>query len=63
MGGAFLLYDLVARKGPDHAPVFTIGVTIEGFDPETAQGRSRQDAEKAAASAMLANPEPQENSA
>ncbi len=46
-------YDLVARKGPDHAPVFTIGVTVEGFDPETAQGRSRQDAEKAAARTML----------
>jgi ribonuclease-3 len=46
-------YEMVGRDGPDHAPVFTISVTVDGFPPEQAQGRSRQDAEKAAAQAML----------
>jgi ribonuclease III len=42
-------YDLVGRKGPDHAPVFTIELSVKGFDPARAEGRSRQEAEKAAA--------------
>ena len=46
-------YDVVGRDGPDHAPCFTVQVAIEGFAPERAQGRSRQDAEKAAAQNML----------
>ena len=46
-------YELVARDGPDHAPSFTIAVAVEGFAPEQGQGRSRQDAEKAAAREML----------
>jgi ribonuclease-3 len=46
-------YDLVGREGPDHAPCFTVAVALEGFAPETGQGRSRQDAEKAAAQQML----------
>jgi ribonuclease-3 len=59
-------YAMVGRDGPDHAPVFTISVTIDGFPPEQAQGRSRQDAEKAAAQAMLLKregPEPEEKTA
>jgi ribonuclease-3 len=47
-------YQVVARKGPDHAPRFTVAVTVEGFAAEEAQGGSRQEAEKAAASALLA---------
>jgi len=47
------VYELVARDGPDHAPCFTIAVIVGGFGPETGQGRSRQDAEKAAARMML----------
>jgi ribonuclease-3 len=47
------LYEVVSRKGPDHAPVFTVAVSVQGFEPETARGRSRQDAEKAAAQIML----------
>ena len=43
----------VAREGPDHAPSFTVEVTVQGFPPEAGQGRSRQDAEKAAAQVML----------
>jgi len=46
-------YRMVGRSGPDHAPSFTVEVAIEGFDPERAEGRSKQEAEKAAAAAML----------
>jgi ribonuclease-3 len=46
-------YAVVGRTGPAHEPMFTVSVTIEGFPPETAKGRSRQDAEKAAAQIML----------
>jgi ribonuclease-3 len=46
-------YALVGRQGPDHAPIFTIAVSVEGFGSERGEGRSRQDAEKAAAQLML----------
>jgi len=46
-------YRIAERTGSDHAPTFTIEVTVEGFEPLSALGRSRQDAEKAAATAML----------
>jgi ribonuclease-3 len=46
-------YEVVRREGPDHAPAFTVQVAVEGFPPEQAVGRSRQDAEKAAAQLML----------
>ncbi|MDP3173654.1 MAG: ribonuclease III [Phenylobacterium sp.] len=46
-------YDLVGRSGPDHAPQFVVQVTIEGFEAEQAEGRSKQEAEKAAAMTML----------
>jgi ribonuclease-3 len=46
-------YEVVGREGPDHAPCFTVQVRVDGFDAEQGQGRSRQDAEKAAAQQML----------
>jgi ribonuclease-3 len=46
-------YEVVSRSGPDHAPVFTVKVSVEGYPDETGAGRSRQDAEKAAALCML----------
>ncbi|MDP3659911.1 ribonuclease III [Phenylobacterium sp.] len=46
-------YGLVGRSGPDHAPQFVVQVTIEGFEAEQAEGRSKQEAEKAAAMTML----------
>jgi ribonuclease-3 len=46
-------YEVVGREGPDHAPTFTVEVKVEGVKPERAAGRSRQEAEKAAATAML----------
>ena len=46
-------YAVVERTGSDHAPTFTVQVKVEGVEPLTAQGRSRQEAEKAAAVALL----------
>ena len=46
-------YEIVEREGPAHAPIFTVRVTLQGYDPEEARGRSRQEAEKAAAQVML----------
>jgi ribonuclease-3 len=47
------VYDIVSREGPDHAPQFVVEVKVEGTEPVRAAGRSRQEAEKAAAAAML----------
>jgi ribonuclease-3 len=47
-------YSVTDRSGPDHAPTFTVSVEVAGLAPVAAQGRSRQDAEKAAAAALLA---------
>lgn len=46
-------YAIVGREGPDHEPVFTVSVSVQGFDPSLATGRSRQTAEEAAATAFL----------
>lgn len=46
-------YDVTARSGPDHAPVFTISVHVEGYAAVTADGPSRRVAEKAAATLLL----------
>ena len=46
-------YRIVARAGSDHAPTFTVEASVEGYAPLTAPGRSRQDAEKAAAVGLL----------
>ena len=46
-------YEMIGRSGPDHAPVFTIAVTVEGFDPISGEGSSRRAAEKAAAILLL----------
>lgn len=52
-GLALPLYKVVGREGPDHAPSFTVSVTVGDYEPELAEGRSRQEAEKAAATVML----------
>jgi ribonuclease-3 len=46
-------YEVLAREGPDHAPMFTVQAVVEGHEPSRATGRSRQEAEKAAAQALL----------
>jgi ribonuclease-3 len=47
-------YTLVSRDGPDHAPHFVVEVTVEGQEPARGEGRSKREAEQAAAAALLA---------
>lgn len=47
------VYEVTGREGPDHAPVFTMSVTVKGYEPATADGPSRRVAEKAAATKLL----------
>jgi ribonuclease-3 len=47
------IYRVVDRSGPDHAPAFLVEVRVDHLPPATAEGKSRQEAEKAAALAML----------
>ena len=42
-------YKISGQSGPDHAPVFAITLSVTGYDDVTAEGRSRQAAEKEAA--------------
>jgi ribonuclease-3 len=53
LGKALPHYRLAARQGPDHAPTFSVVVEVEGLAPATAEGRSRREAEKAAAAELL----------
>ncbi len=46
-------YVIEARDGPDHLPVFTVSVRVDGFEPARGSGSSRRAAEEAAASAFL----------
>ncbi|NRA30865.1 MAG: ribonuclease III [Parvularculaceae bacterium] len=46
-------YRDVDRSGPDHAPEFTIEVRAGGLDPASAKGKSKRDAQGAAAREIL----------
>jgi len=46
-------YAIAGRTGPDHEPVFTVLLTVQGFEAVKADGRSRRGAEEAAAIAFL----------
>lgn len=46
-------YIEVSREGPDHAPLFTAEVHVEGVAPERGEGSNKRAAEQAAALAML----------
>jgi ribonuclease-3 len=46
-------YALVDRRGPDHASTFAVSVTVAKVEPAVGEGRSRRDAEQAAATAVL----------
>jgi ribonuclease III len=47
-------YEVTDRSGPNHAPRFTVKVSIGSFAEAEALGTSKQDAETAAAAALLA---------
>ena len=47
-------YDLISSEGPDHGPVFTIDVIVNGQVVGTASGGKKSEAERAAARAALA---------
>lgn len=47
-------YQELAREGPDHAPVFTVGVRLEDGRTAQAQANSKRQAEQAAAAALMA---------
>ena len=46
-------YEIVERSGPDHEPVFTVRARVEGRGEAVEKGRSRQEAEMAAADRLL----------
>jgi len=46
-------YREVGRSGPDHAPVFTIEVTVGDYPPERAVGQTKRAAEQIAAEQLL----------
>ena len=47
-------YKQIERIGPDHAPHFTIEVTVEGCEPATGAGPTKRAAEQHAAESVLA---------
>jgi ribonuclease III len=46
-------YREVARSGADHAPSFTVEVTVKGLEPALGEGTSLKRAQQAAAEALL----------
>lgn len=53
-GQGLPVYAIVDRSGPDHAPMFRVAVTIDGDAAGEGQGKSKRDAEQAAAAEALA---------
>jgi ribonuclease III len=47
------VYEVVGRTGAHHAPKFTIRVSVPGLGEASAEGASKQEAETAAAEALL----------
>lgn len=52
-GLALPVYTILKRSGPSHAPLFEIDVKVGMHPPARATGPSKQEAEKAAAAALL----------
>lgn len=46
-------YRIIDRQGPDHKPLFTIEVQVEGMPNFSAQAHSRKEAEKLAAQTLI----------
>ncbi|MBI1326779.1 MAG: ribonuclease III [Alphaproteobacteria bacterium] len=55
LGKGLPLYEITKREGPDHAPVFTISVSVKGLPSMQGIGASRRLAEKEAAKNLLAH--------
>jgi len=52
--GKFIpVYKVKERSGPDHNPSFTMSVSVEGLGSADGIGRSKKDAERSAAKALL----------
>jgi len=47
-------YKELGRTGPDHAPRFRVMAVVPGLGPAEGEGKSKREAERAAAEAMLA---------
>jgi ribonuclease-3 len=47
------VYEMTGRTGAHHAPLFTVSVTVRGGGEANGEGTTKQDAEKAAAIALL----------
>jgi ribonuclease-3 len=47
-------YRVISRSGPDHAPEFFVSASIAHAGEASAHGSSKQEAERAAAAALLA---------
>ncbi|PCI42047.1 MAG: ribonuclease III [Rhodospirillaceae bacterium] len=47
------IYSIASRDGPDHAPTFTMEVTVQDQAPQSASGTSRRSAEQSAAQKLL----------
>ncbi|MDV7271158.1 ribonuclease III [Thioclava sp. A2] len=52
-------YETLSREGPDHAPVFTIAVTLETGESAQAKAGAKRQAEQSAAKALLVRMEDQ----
>jgi ribonuclease III len=46
-------YRVARREGPDHAPRFTVEVSVKGHEPATGEGTSLRAAEQAAARILM----------
>lgn len=47
------IYDTIARKGPDHRPVFEVEVRVGNLAPARGEGSSKQAAQRGAAEILL----------
>ncbi len=52
-GRALPKYEIISRKGPDHAPIFEIALSVDGVGSVTVSGSSKRRAEKKAAKLLL----------
>jgi ribonuclease-3 len=58
-GKGLPLYELVATRGPDHAPRFTVAATVTGSGSAIATASTKRTAEAGAAAALLEQVAPQ----